>query len=129
MNIKPLTVGKGGRTMSRVASHQVIFEQTDFAGRMMTSELTSARANISAVVYDHETHVRSQINVYDARTVDAEEVYLEVFEETSVHFRIVNENGGTQGITIFGLTATELIDALEAARMANTPQEQSELAQ
>jgi len=129
MNIKPLTVGKGGRTMSRVASHQVIFEQTDFAGRMLASELTSARANISAVVYDHETYVRSQINVYDARTVEAEEVHLEVFEETSVHLRIVNENGHTQGITIFGLTATQLIDALEAARMANTLETGRELAQ
>ncbi len=79
---------------------------------------------------DKRINRTSRIMLHHTITVQAHEYEL-LSDSGDIVTRIdlKTSDGVENTITLFGVTATQLIEALEAARMANTPEAQLESAQ
>ncbi len=77
----------------------------------------------------HEEGSATRTMLHQIVGVTAEEFVLPGFDEMTVRLDMRTASGGEHSVTLFNTTATELIEALESARMANTPEVLAESAQ
>ncbi len=116
------------RIVARVEANGVEFQQQQTpTGGIHTS--TSSHTH-GVYTWLHKEGMKTQTIVHHTVSVEAHEYEL-LTDSGDIVTRIdlTTATGGENTISFFGVTATQLIEALEAARMANTPEALLESAQ
>ncbi len=115
------------KIVARVEANGVEFDQQQTpAGGVHT--LTSSHSH-GIYTWIHEDGKKTSTMLHQNVDVSAEEYLLPGFDEPTVRIEMRTVSGGAHSVTFFNMTASQLIEALEAARMANTPEALSESAQ
>ena len=122
----PLTAQ--GELVNMVNANGVLFEQYRIDDKF-TSKARSHFHRLWTVFYNWDNFQRVQVNIHTNGTVDADDYYIEFAEEPAVNLRFKAETGAIQSVTIFGVSATDLINALDAARMAHVHEPGADLAE